>query len=35
MKADAAIAPHARTFAAEAGRPAGACVMVIFGVSGT
>lgn len=34
MKADAAIAPHARTLATEAGRPAGACVMVIFGVSG-
>lgn len=34
MKADAAIAPHVKTFATEAGRPAGACVMVIFGVSG-
>ena len=34
MKADAAIAPQARTFASQAGRPAGPCVMVIFGVGG-
>jgi glucose-6-phosphate 1-dehydrogenase len=36
MKADAAIAPHGRTLplTSEAGRPAGPCVMIIFGVSG-
>ena len=34
MKLETAAAPRGRSLAAEAGRPAGPCIMVIFGVSG-